>query len=145
MSREFDYINYMKTNNKAFTLIELCVLLAIIAIVFSLVAGFVNIFKLLFWVLVYFSIPAIILGGLLKLNQKYKWVVKKWYNKTLYDYKLKNGGTLVCKYGDIVKLNMIAFTIFWPIYLPGIVVFVGGKEVYHRYLKNIFSIPEDKQ
>ncbi len=23
--------------------------------------------------------------------------------------------------------------------------FVGGKEVYHRYLKNIFSIPEDKQ
>ena len=137
----------MKTNNKAFTLIELCVLLAIIAIVLSIVAGFVNIFKLLFWVLVYFSIPAIILGGLLKLNQKYKWVVKTYYNKTLYDYKLKNyklknGGTLD---KDIVKLNMIAFTIIWPIYLPGIVAFVGGKEVYHRYLKNVFSIPEDKQ
>ncbi len=142
MSREFDCINYMKTNNKAFTLIELCILLAIIAIVITLVAGFVNIFKLLFWVLVYFSIPAIILGGLLKLNQKYKWVVKKWYNKTLYDYKLKNGGALD---KDIVKRNMIAFTIIWPIYLPGIVAFVGGKEVYHRYLKNIFSIPEDKQ
>jgi len=132
----------MKTNNKAFTLIELCILLAIIAIVITLVAGFVNIFKLLFWVLVYFSIPAIILGGLLKLNQKYKWVVKKYYNKTLFDYKLKNGGALD---KDIVKLNMIAFTIIWPIYLPGIVAFVGGKEVYHRYLKNIFSIPEDKQ
>jgi hypothetical protein len=132
----------MKTTNKAFTLVELCILLAVIAIVLSIVAGFVNIFKLLFWVLVYFSIPAIILGGLLKLNQKYKWVVKKWYNKTLYDYKLKNGGTLD---GSIVKINMIAFTIFWPIYLPGIVVFVGGKEVYHRYLKNNFSIPEDKQ
>ena len=142
MSREFDCINYMKTNNKAFTLIELLVLLAIIAIVLSLVAGFVNIFKFLFWVLIYFAIPAIILGGLLKLNQKYKWVVKKYYNKTLFDYKLKNGCALD---KDIVKINMIAFTIIWPIYLPGIVAFVGGKEVYHRYLKNIFSIPEDKQ
>ena len=132
----------MKTNNKAFTLIELCILLAIIAIVITLVAGFVNIFKLLFWVLVYFSIPASIFGGFLKLNQKYKWVVKKYYSKNLFDYKLKNGGALD---KDIVKLNMIAFVIIWPIYLPGIVAFVGGKEVYHRYLKNIFSIPEDKQ
>ena len=131
----------MKTNNKAFTLIELCILLTIIAIVITLVAGFVNIFKFLFWVLVYFSIPASIFGVFLKLNQKYKWVVKKYYNKTLFDYKLKNGGALD---KDIVKLNMIAFTIIWPIYLPGIVAFVGSKEVYHRYLKNVFSIPEDK-
>ena len=129
-------------SNKAFTLIELLVSLVIIAIVLSMVAAFTNIFKFLFFVLVYFSIPAIILGGLLKLNQKYRWVVKKYYNKTLYDYKLKNGGALD---KDIVKLNMIAFTIIWPIYLPGIVAFVGGKEVYHRYLKNVFSIPEDKQ
>lgn len=132
----------MKTNNKGFTIVELLVLLVIIAIVLSMVAAFTNIFKFLFFVLVYFSIPAIILGGLLKLNQKYRWVVKKYYNKTLYDYKLKNGGALD---KDIVKLNMIAFTIIWPIYLPGIVAFVGGKEVYHRYLKNVFSIPEDKQ
>ena len=142
MSREFDCINYMKTNNKAFTLIELCVLLAIIAIVLSIVAQFSNIFSFLFWLLAYYSIPAIILGGLLKLNQKYKWVVKKYYNKNLFDYKLKNGCALD---KDIIKINMIAFTIIWPIYLPGIVAFVGGKEVYHRYLKNIFSIPEDKQ
>ena len=142
LSREFDCINYMKINNKAFTLIELLVLLAIIAIVATLVAGFVNIFNFLFWVLVYFSVPASIFGVFLKLNQKYKWIVKKRYNKTYYDYKLKNGGTLD---GDIVKINMIAFVIIWPIYLPGIVAFVGGKEVYHRYLKNVFSIPEDKQ
>ena len=76
------------------------------------------------------------------MNQKYKWLVKKYYNKNLFDYKLKNGRALD---KDIFKINMIAFTIFWPIYLPGIVAFVGGKEVYHRYLKNIFSIPEDKQ
>jgi hypothetical protein len=132
----------MKTNNKAFTLVELCILLVIIAIVLSLVAGFVNIFKLLFWVLVYFSIPVSISGVFLKLNQKYKWVVKKCYNKNLFDYKLRNGGTLDV---DFVKINMIAFTTIWPIYLPGIVAFVGGKEVYHRYLKNGFSIPEDKQ
>ena len=133
----------MKTN-KAFTLVELCILLVIIAIVLSIVAGFVNIFKLLFWVLVYFSIPVSISGVFLKLNQKYKWVVKKryGYGKNLFDYKLRNGGTLDV---DIVKINMIAFTTIWPIYLPGIVAFVGGKEVYHRYLKNVFSIPEDKQ
>ena len=131
----------MKTNNKAFTLIELLVVIVIIALVLSIVAQFSNIFNFLFWLLAYYSIPAIILGGLLKLNQKYKWLVKKWHSKTLYDYKLKNGGTLD---GDIVNHNMMAFFIIWPIYLPGIVAFVGGKEVYHRYLKNNFSIPEDK-
>lgn len=142
MSREFNCINYMKTNNKAFTLVELLIVIVIIAIVLSMVAQFSNIFNFLFWVLTYFSIPASIFGVILKLNQKYKWVVKKYYNKTLFDYKLKNGGALD---KDIVKLNMIAFVIIWPIYLPGIVAFVGGKEVYHRYLKNVFSIPEDKQ
>ena len=132
----------MKTN-KAFTLIELLIVIAILAIIAGILISMVSSFpKLIFYTFVYFSIPAIILGGLLKLNQKYKWLVKKWYSKTLYDYKLKNGGALD---KDIVKINMIAFTIIWPIYLPGIVVFVGGKEVYHRYLKNIFSIPEDKQ
>ena len=131
----------MKTTNKGFTIVELLVLLVIIAIVLSMVAAFTNIFKFLFCVAVYFSIPGIIFGVILKLNQKYRWVVKKYYNKTLFDYKLKNGGALD---KDIVKLNMIAFTIIWPIYLPGIVAFVGGKKVYHRYFKNNFSIPEDK-
>ena len=132
----------MKTN-KAFTLIELCVLLVILAIIAGMVIPFVSSFpKLIFNIFMYFAIPASIFAGFLKLNQKYKWVVKKYYNKNLFDYKLKNGRALD---KDIVKLNMIAFTIIWPIYLPGIVAFVGGKEVYHRYLKNIFSIPEDKQ
>lgn len=132
----------MKTN-KAFTLIELLIVIAILAIIAGILISMVSSFpKLIFYTFVYFSIPAIILGGLLKLNQKYKWLVKKWYSKTLYDYKLKNGGTLD---GDIVNHNMMVFFIIWPIYLPGIVVFVGGKEVYHRYLKNNFSIPEDKQ
>ena len=132
----------MKTN-KAFTLIELLIVIAILAIIAGILISMVSSFsKFFFYTFVYFSIPAIILGGLLKLNQKYKWVVKKYYNKNLFDYKLKNGRALD---KDIVKINMIAFTIIWPIYLPGIVAFVGGKEVYHRYLKNIFSIPEDKQ
>ena len=136
----------MKTN-KAFTVIELLVVIVILAIIAGMVIPFVSSFpKLIFNIFMYFSIPASILGGLLKLNQKYKWLVKKWHSKTLYDYKLKNGGTINGESidGDIVKINMIAFTIIWPIYLPGIVVFVGCKEVYHRYLKNNFSIPEDK-
>ena len=132
----------MKTNNKAFTLVELLIVIAILAIIAGILISMVSSFpKLIFYTFVYFSIPAIILGGLLKLNQKYKWLVKKRYSNNLYNYKLKNGGTLD---GYIVKINMIALTIIWPIYLPGIVVFVGGKEVYHRYLTNIFSIPEDK-
>jgi prepilin-type N-terminal cleavage/methylation domain-containing protein len=132
----------MKTNNKAFTLIELLIVIVILAIIAGMVIPFVSSFpKLIFYVFMYFAIPASILGVALKLNQKHKWLVKKWYNKTLYDYKLKNGGTLN---GDIVKINMLTFFIIWPIYLPGIVAFVGGKEVYHRYLKNVFSIPEDK-
>ena len=131
----------MKTN-KAFTLIELLIVIAILSIIAGILISMVSSFsKFFFYTFVYFSIPAIILGGLLKLNQKYKWLVKKWHSKTLYDYKLKNGGTLD---GDIVNHNMMAFFIIWPIYLPGIVAFVGGKEVYHRYLKNNFSIPEDK-
>jgi hypothetical protein len=28
--------------------------------------------------------------------------------------------------------------------LPGVLAIIGGKEVYHRYLKDRFSIPEDK-
>ena len=134
----------MKTTNKGFTIVELLVLLVIIAIVLSMVAAFTNIFKFLFFVLVYFSIPGIIFGVILKLNQKYRWVVKKRYGNGYngcFDYKLKNGGILD---KDIVKINMIAFTIIWPIYLPGIVAFVGGKKVYHRYFKNNFSIPDDK-
>ena len=143
LSREFVCINYMKTNNKAFTLIELLIVIVILAIIAGMVIPFVSSFpKLIFNIFMYFAIPASIFAGFLKLNQKYKWVVKKYYNKNLFDYKLKNGRALD---KDIVKLNMIAFTIIWPIYLPGIVAFVGGKEVYHRYLKNIFSIPEDKQ
>jgi prepilin-type N-terminal cleavage/methylation domain-containing protein len=133
---------YMK-NNKAFTLVELLIVIVILAIIAGMVIPFVSSFpKLIFYTFVYFSIPASIFGVFLKLNRKYKWVVKKYYNKTLYDYKLRIGGTLD---KDIVKINMITFTIIWPIYLPGIVAFVGGKEVYHRYLKNVFSIPEDKQ
>jgi prepilin-type N-terminal cleavage/methylation domain-containing protein len=132
----------MKTNNKAFTLVELLIVVIIVAIIGAIVLQFVDSFaRLLFYVFMYFAIPAIIFGVALKLNQKYKWVVKKWYNKTYDDYKLKNGGNLD---KDIVIINMIAFVIIWPIYLPGIVVFVGGKEVYHRYLKDRFSIPEDK-
>jgi hypothetical protein len=123
-------------------LIELLIVIAILAIIAGILISMVSSFsKFFFYTLVYFSIPAIILGGLLKLNQKYKWLIKKWYSKTIFDYKLKNGGTLD---GDIVIINMMAFTIIWPIYFPGIVAFVGGKEVYHRYLKNRFSIPDDK-
>ena len=79
LSREFDCINYMKTNNKAFTLIELCVLLVILAIIAGMVIPFVSSFpKLIFNIFMYFAIPASIFGGFLKLNQKYKWVVKKY-------------------------------------------------------------------
>jgi len=37
-----------------------------------------------------------------------------------------------------------SFIIAWPIYLPGVLAIIGGKEVYHRYLKHWFNIPEGK-
>lgn len=132
----------MKTNNKAFTLVELLIVIVIIAIVLSMVAQFSNIFNFLFWVLAYFSIPAIILGGLLKLNQKYKWLVKKRYDRSYFRYEWKNGG-IINK--DLIQLDVWVFMVTWPLYLPVMLAIIGGKQVYHRYLKNVFSIPEDKQ
>ncbi len=130
-------------NNKAFTFVEMFNVVIIVAIIGAIVLQFSDSFaRLLFYVFMYFAIPASIFGVALKLNQKYKWLVKKRYDRSYFRYELKNGD-IINK--DIIQLNVWAFIITWPIYLPGIVAFVGGKEVYHRYLKNIFSIPEDKQ
>ena len=140
MSREFVCINYMKTNNKGFTIVELLVSLVIIAIVLSMVAAFTNIFKFLFWVLVYFSIPGIIFGGLLKLNQKYRWVVKGKYDRYIANFI--DGEYMD---NDMVTINLNAYFILWPIYIPGFIAWVGGKELYHRYIKTIiYNISKKK-
>jgi len=128
-------------NNKAFTLVELLIVIVIIGIVLTTVAAFGNIFKLLFWALVYFAIPASIFGVALKLNQKHKWLVKKRFSSNFFKYRLKNGDDID---KEIVQINLWSFIIAWPIYLPGTLAIIGGKEVYHRYLKNWFKIPEDK-
>ena len=130
----------MKTN-KAFTLVELLIVIVIIGIVLTTVAAFGNIFKLLFWALVYFAIPASIFGVALKLNQKYKWLVKKRYASNFIQYEWKNGG-IINK--DLIQLDVWVFMVTWPLYLPVMLAIIGGKEVYHRYLKDRFSIPEDK-
>jgi len=129
-------------NNKAFTLVELLIVVVIVAIIGAIVLQFVDSFaRLLFYVFMYFAIPATIFGAALKLNQKYKWLVKKRYDRSYFRYELKNGD-IINK--DIIQLNVWAFIITWPLYLPGVLAIIGGKEVYHRYLKDRFSIPEDK-
>jgi len=131
----------MKTN-KAFTLVELLIVVVIVAIIGTIVLQFVDSFaRLLFYIFMYFAIPASIFGVALKLNQKYKWLVKKRYDRSYFRYELKNGD-IINK--DIIQLNVWAFIITWPLYLPGVLAIIGGKEVYHRYLKDRFSIPEDK-
>ena len=127
--------------NKAFTMVELLISIVIIGLVLAMVAAFVNIFKLLFWTLVYFVIPAIIFGVALKLNQKYKWLVKKRYDRSYFRYEWKNGG-IINK--DLIQLDVWVFMVTWPLYLPVMLAIIGGKQVYHRYLKDRFSIPEDK-
>jgi predicted membrane protein len=121
-------------------LVELLISIVIIGLVLAMVAAFVNIFKLLFWALVYFAIPASIFGVALKLNQKHKWLVKNRFSSNFFKYRLKNGD-IINK--EIVQLNVWAFIIAWPIYLPVMLAIIGGKEVYHRYLKHWFNIPED--
>ena len=127
-------------NNKAFTFVEMLISIVIIGLVLATVAAFVNIFKLLFWVLVYFAIPATIFGVALKLNQKYKWVVKGKYNGR-YIANFIDGEYID---NDMVTINLWAFFIVWPLYLTGVLAIIGGKKVYHRYLKHWFNIPEGK-
>jgi prepilin-type N-terminal cleavage/methylation domain-containing protein len=131
----------MKTN-KAFTLVELLIVVIIVAIIGAIVLQFVDSFaRLLFYVFMYFVIPASIFGVALKLNQKYKWLVKKRYDRSYFRYEWKNGGILN---KDIIQINLWAFFIIWPLYLTGVLAIIGGKEVYHRYLKHWFNIPEGK-
>ena len=67
--------------------------------------------------------------------------VSVYRKQSYFRYELKNGD-IINK--DIIQLNVWAFIITWPLYLPGVLAIIGGKEVYHRYLKDRFSIPEDK-
>ena len=134
-------------NNKAFTLIELLVVIAIVVIIGGIVIPLISNFpKLVFYIFMYFAIPATIFGVTLKLNQKYKWVVKKKYCKTplgkdRFHYILYNGDYID---KNIIEINVWVFIVIWPLYLPGALAIIGVNEVYHRYLKHWFNIPEGK-
>jgi hypothetical protein len=134
-------------NNKAFTFVEMFNVVIIVAIIGAIVLQFSDSFAmLLFYVFMYFAIPATIFGVALKLNQKYKWLVKKKYCKTplgkdRFHYILYNGDYID---KNIIEINVWVFIVIWPLYLPGALAIIGVNEVYHRYLKDRFSIPEDK-
>lgn len=128
-------------NNKAFTFVEMFNVVIIVAIIGAIVLQFSDSFaRLLFYVFMYFAIPATIFGVALKLNQKYKWVVKGKYNGR-YIANFIDGEYIDT---DIITINLWAFFIMWPLYLTGVLAIIGGKKVYHRYLKHWFNIPEGK-
>jgi hypothetical protein len=128
-------------NNKAFTFVEMFNVVIIVAIIGAIVLQFSDSFaRLLFYVFMYFAIPATIFGVALKLNQKYKWVVKGKYNGR-YIANFIDGEYIDT---DIITINLWAFFIIWPLYLTGVLAIIGGKKVYHRYLKHWFNIPEGK-
>lgn len=128
-------------NNKAFTFVEMFNVVIIVAIIGAIVLQFSDSFAmLLFYVFMYFAIPATIFGVALKLNQKYKWVVKGKYNGR-YIANFIDGEYID---NDMVTINLWAFFIMWPLYLTGVLAIIGGKKVYHRYLKHWFNIPEGK-
>jgi len=68
-------------------------------------------------------------------------LVKKRYDRSYFRYEWKNGG-IINK--DLIQLDVWVFMVTWPLYLPVMLAIIGGKKVYHRYLKDRFSIPEDK-
>ncbi len=128
-------------NNKAFTFVEMFIVVVIVAIIGAIVLQFVDSFaRLLFYIFMYFAIPATIFGVTLKLNQKHKWVVKGKYNGR-YIANFIDGEYIDT---DIITINLWAFFIIWPLYLTGVLAIIGGKKVYHRYLKHWFNIPEGK-
>lgn len=128
-------------NNKAFTFVEMFNVVIIVAIIGTIVLQFSDSFaRLLFYVFMYFAIPATIFGVALKLNQKYKWVVKGKYNGR-YIANFIDGEYID---NDIIQINLWAFFIIWPLYLTGVLAIIGGKKVYHRYLNHWFNIPEGK-
>jgi len=128
-------------NNKAFTFVEMFNVVIIVAIIGAIVLQFSDSFaRLLFYVFMYFAIPATIFGVTLKLNQKHKWVVKGKYNGR-YIANFIDGEYID---NDIIQINLWAFFIIWPLYLTGVLAIIGGKKVYHRYLKHWFNIPEGK-
>ncbi len=89
---------------------------------------------------VYFSIPGIIFGVLLKLNQKFKWVVKGKYDRYIANF-------IDGEYMDneMVNILLTAYFILWPIYIPCFIVWIGGKELYHRYIKTmIYNMSKKK-
>ena len=109
---------------------------------------FGKLLKLLMCAVVYFSIPGIIFGVILKLNQKYRWVVKGNYDRYIANFIDSNYMD-----DDMVSINLYAYFFLWPFYIPCFIAWVGGKELYHRYIKTIiynmskkkggfFSIPK---
>ena len=103
-------------NNKAFTFVEMFNVVIIVAIIGAIVLQFSDSFaRLLFYVFMYFAIPATIFGVALKLNQKYKWLVKKRYDRSYFRYEWKNGG-IINK--DLIQLDVWVFMVTWPLYLP---------------------------
>lgn len=138
-------------NNKAFTIIEftivifILILISLIVVPFLKMVGIGNIVKFLLWSLVYFTVPTIILGIFLKLNQKYKWIVRRknpqYLHKRNYFIDFENNDCNPDKnYSDanILYMNLIALFILWPIYVPCVVTWIVGKKMYYRRIKPFF-------
>lgn len=107
----------------------LAVAIMAVVVVVPMVGDVVGLLK---YIIYYFSIPTIILGVFLKLNQRYKWLIS-----SAKRYMINN------QYvdADILHNNTKLFFLFWPIYVPSVILYTIISEVYHRYLKNWFKIP----